>query len=1060
MPELPSGTVTLLFSDIEGSTRLLRALGERYQELLAEHRRLLRAAFAAHGGHEVGTEGDSFFVVFQRAKDAVAAAADAQRALAAYPWPEGAELKVRMGLHTAEPSVAEENYVGLGVHRAARIMAAGHGGQILLTPTTRELLLDDPPPDVDLQDLGEHRLKDFDQPERIYQLVVPDLPNEFPPLKTLEGQPAQATPFDEAELAEAATALAGRWRWRGRGRGLALGGALAAVGIGIGVFLLTGGSGSTLSAVDANALGVIDAKRNAISAQAPVGASPSRVAIGAGAAWVTNFDDQTVSRVSPDIHEVQQTIQVGAGPSGVAVGNGAVWVANNLDGTLSRIDPKTNTVVQTIPVANGTSAVAYAEGSLWAANSGEQTVSRIDPKSGTVKATIPVGTSPTGIAAGGGGVWVTSESSRSVLRIDPQTNAIVQTIYVGSGPTGIAFGDGSVWVANNLDGTVSRIDTTTNSVSATIKVGAGPTGVAVGSTGVWVGNEFSGTLSRIDPRKDAVVRTINLRNRPVGIAVAGKDVWVAVQASGAGHRGGTLRLALGNVPFDSIDPAVATLPGAWFSLIMTGDGLTAFKRASGSEGTQLVPDLATSLPTPTDSGMTYTFEVRRNIRYSTGALVEPADFRHAIERVFTLRSPGVRFYSGILGASACLHNPRRCDLSAGIATDDAARTVSFHLTAPDSEFLDKLALTYASAVPAGTPNREARSHPVPATGPYRIVHYEPGLRIEFARNPRFREWSRAAQPDGYADRIVVQIGGDKEQAVTAIERGKTDLLADAVPVDRIDEVRAQYASQFHAYPVRVTFFVFLNTRVRPFDDVRVRRAISYAIDRRAILQLAHGGPSFARPTCQVLPPTSLGYERYCPYTLDPGAGGAWTAPDLAEARRLIAASHTKGTRVTFWVGSDPVALQIGRAFIPLLERLGYHARVKQVPDRVYRMTVSDPRTKAQMGFAVVNSDYPTASGFFAGLRCDAFRPYAGANLNVAEFCDPSIDALIEQALVLQASDVHAANQLWAKADRKIVDEAPWVPLYNLTVTQLVSKRVGNNQFSPQWATLIDQLWVR
>jgi class 3 adenylate cyclase len=185
MPDLPSGTVTLLFTDIEGSTRLLRVLRERYQDVLAEHRRLLRGAFAEHGGNEIGTEGDSFFVVFRRAKDAVAAAADGQRALAEYPWPEGAVLRVRMGLHTGEPSLAEANYVGLGVHRAARIMAAGHGGQILLSPTTRELVLDDPPPDIGLRDLGEQRLKDFDQPEHIYQLVVPGLPSEFPPLKTL-----------------------------------------------------------------------------------------------------------------------------------------------------------------------------------------------------------------------------------------------------------------------------------------------------------------------------------------------------------------------------------------------------------------------------------------------------------------------------------------------------------------------------------------------------------------------------------------------------------------------------------------------------------------------------------------------------------------------------------------------------------------------------------------------------------------------------------------------------------------------------------------------------------
>src|SRR6266511_976826 len=906
MPELPSGTVTLLFTDVEGSTRLLRTLRDRYQEVLAAHRRLLRGAFAEHGGQEIGTEGDSFFVVFQRAKDAVAAAADGQRALAGHAWPEGAGLRVRMGLHTGEPSVAEANYVGLGVHRAARIMAAGHGGQVLLSPTTRELLIDDPPPDVDLRDLGEQRLKDFDQPEHIYQLVVPGLPSEFPPLKTLDSQPAEPTPFDEAQLAEAAALAAGRWRLRGRRRLLAVAGALAAGGVGLGVFMLVGGSSSALSAVDANSVGVIDAKRNAITSQAPVGASPSRVAIGAGAVWVTNFEDRTVSRVDPDTHEVQQTIQVGSGPTGVAVGNSAVWVANNLDGTLSRIDPETNAGVQ-LPVANGASAVAYGEGSLWVANSGEQTVSRIDPRSGMVKATIAVGASPTGLAVGGGAAWVTSESTRSVLRIDAQTNGGARTLYVGRGPTGIAFGERSVWVANNLDGTVSRIDPRTNAVSATIRVGEGPVGVAVGEGAVWVTNEFSETLSRIDPRKDAVVQTVRLRNRPQGLAVSGNDVWVAVQASGRGHRGGTLRVLLGDVPVDSIDPAIASQTGAQLSLILAYDGLTAFKKASGSEGTQLVPDLATSVPAPTNSGRTYTFEVRSNIHYSSGALVKPADFRYAIERIFKLGSQGVRYYDGIVGAQACLRKPARCDLSAGIATDEAARTVTFHLAAPDSEFLKKLALPYASAVPVGTPIGEAGTHPIPGTGPYRIFRYQPNRRVEYARNPRFREWSRAAQPDGYPDRIVFLIGGNSERSVTAVERGKADLIVEALPADRIDEVKAQYASQLHVNPIPVTFFLFLNTRAPPFDDVRVRRALNYAIDRGAVTRLAPGGPGFAHPTCQVLPPAVLGYRPYCPYTLNPSPSGAWTAPNLAEAKRLVAASHTSGMTITIWVGPNRAA---------------------------------------------------------------------------------------------------------------------------------------------------------
>jgi predicted ATPase/class 3 adenylate cyclase len=194
----PTGTVSFLFTDIESSTRLLRELGDRYRGALDDHRRLLRGAFSDHGGYEVDTQGDAFFVAFARAQDAVAAAAQAQCALAAHGWPEGASLRVRMGIHTCEATPTDEGYVGIGVHRGARVAAAGHGGQVLLSQTTRDLL-EDAPEAVAVLDLGEHRLKDLTQPQRLYQLLGEGLEREFPALKTLEGRPTnlptQPTPL-------------------------------------------------------------------------------------------------------------------------------------------------------------------------------------------------------------------------------------------------------------------------------------------------------------------------------------------------------------------------------------------------------------------------------------------------------------------------------------------------------------------------------------------------------------------------------------------------------------------------------------------------------------------------------------------------------------------------------------------------------------------------------------------------------------------------------------------------------------------------------------------------
>ncbi|MFN2418349.1 MAG: adenylate/guanylate cyclase domain-containing protein [Candidatus Limnocylindria bacterium] len=213
MPELLTGTVTFLFSDIEGSTRLLQSHGKSWSSILARHHELLRTAFATEGGVEVGTEGDSFFVTFSTASGSVAAAVAAQRAIAREPWPDEAHLRVRMGMHTGEARLGTEDYVGLDVHRASRIMSVGHGGQILLSDTTRSLVDEALPDGVELRDLGLHRLKDLDRPERLWQIVVVDLPSEFAPMASLDGVPnnlpTRLTTFlgREREMAEISALL-------------------------------------------------------------------------------------------------------------------------------------------------------------------------------------------------------------------------------------------------------------------------------------------------------------------------------------------------------------------------------------------------------------------------------------------------------------------------------------------------------------------------------------------------------------------------------------------------------------------------------------------------------------------------------------------------------------------------------------------------------------------------------------------------------------------------------------------------------------------------------------
>ena len=509
MSELPTGTVTFLFTDIEGSTKLLHDLGgARYGEVLAEHERILREAFAAHHGWVVDTQGDSFFVAFRRAKDAVASAVDAQRDLAAGNWPAGTEVKVRMGLHTGEPQVGEERYVGLGVHKAARIGAAGHGGQVLLSRTTRELVEDELPQGVTIRDLGERRLKDLERPERLSQLDIDGLPSEFGPLKTLD-----------VELAR---------RRRRMYIGSALIGVLAAA-VAIPVFAFGQGNGGGSANVAPNSVAIIDPASNDVVDVVPnVGGRPGSIAVGQGAVWVANEDEQSLARIDPATHAVDRT-PLELTPTGVAVGAGAVWVAHGLLGSVSRVGA--DGAVETIDDVAGRAvdgSIAVGESAVWFV-SASGVIAKIDPRTNqVVLPTNVAGALPTAVDTGFDAVWVANAGENNVVQINPRTLGVVRPTGVGGNPRGIAVGERAIWVTGDTDDSVSRIDATSGSVS-TIPVCDGPTGIAFGEGAVWVACSGDGTVSRIDPDTAEVVKTIAVGNRPVGIAAGAGRVWVTVQ---------------------------------------------------------------------------------------------------------------------------------------------------------------------------------------------------------------------------------------------------------------------------------------------------------------------------------------------------------------------------------------------------------------------------------------------------------------------------------------------------------------------------------------------------
>jgi peptide/nickel transport system substrate-binding protein len=432
--------------------------------------------------------------------------------------------------------------------------------------------------------------------------------------------------------------------------------------------------------------------------------------------------------------------------------------------------------------------------------------------------------------------------------------------------------------------------------------------------------------------------------------------------------------------------------------------------------------------------------------------VQATDFRRAIERALRIGTYG-SYFTGIVGADRC--SKRKCELSGGIVADDRAGTITFHLRSPDPEFLYKLALPAAAPAPRGTPAGRSLPLGVAGTGPYLIESYEHS-KLVLVRNPQFRQWSAAAQPDGYPDRIVWRFTADLDAQVTAVEHGAADLMF-SPPSSRQQELAIHYAAQVHSFPTLATFSLFLNTRVPPFDSLQARRAVNYAIDRGAVIAAGFEGSV----TCQILPAGMPGYRPYCPYTRDPTSGGPWTGPDLARARSLVASSGTSGDRVVVWTSDRPLPAEIAKLGVAALNRIGYRASVKVIPSADYFTEVNDSRNRAQAGFLGWFQDYPAASEFLGQLLCSSFAPATAENGNQAELCDQRFDRSFGRALSGQVADISAGtSSAWSGVDRLATDLSPWVPIFNPRNVVLVSRRVGNVQSNPQWGLLLDQMWVK
>jgi peptide/nickel transport system substrate-binding protein len=361
-------------------------------------------------------------------------------------------------------------------------------------------------------------------------------------------------------------------------------------------------------------------------------------------------------------------------------------------------------------------------------------------------------------------------------------------------------------------------------------------------------------------------------------------------------------------------------------------------------------------------------------------------------------------------------------------------------------------------LPADTPPKDVGVTPQPGTGAYKLVSYDPKKQLKIVRNPYFKAWNPDAQPVGFVDEVDYDFGLSAEDQVTAVANGQADWMFNPLPADRLSEVGTKYAKQAHISPLTAIYYLPMNTRIPPFNNLKARQAVSLAIDRNALVKI-YGGANLASPTCQVLPPGFAGHEPYCPYTKNPGT--KWTAADMDKARQLVKESGTAGQKVTFFTEDTAVGRQTGLYMQSVLNDLGYEATLKVLSQSVEFTYIQNTKNKVQISYTQWFQDYPAPSNFLNVLfSCASFHEGSDASINIAGLCDKGLDADLAQAMTTGVTDPAAAAKLWAAIDRRVIDLAPVAVMYNPKQLDFVSKRVGNFIFSGEFYFLWNQAWVR
>lgn len=500
-----------------------------------------------------------------------------------------------------------------------------------------------------------------------------------------------------------------------------------------------------------------------------------------------------------------------------------------------------------------------------------------------------------------------------------------------------------------------------------------------------------------------------------------------------GKEGGTLQATYA-VPAE-LDPAVAYTAEALTAMYNTYLPLLTYAHENGEAGTKVVPALAEDLPEISKDGKTYTLILRKGLKYSDGTPVKASDFTASMERMFQLPTPGIQFYTDIVGAEKFLETKRGG--IPGIETDNKTGEIVIHLTQPRGTFTNELGLLYSALLPSDTPAKDQTNNPPPATGPYAIVKSEPD-GWSYERNPH---WAKANGklmpdlPDGHVDKIDITVVRNKATSVNEIERGKSEWMQSTLPADLYNKVKDKYeGTQFRIERPINGYYFWMNTSQPPFDDLEVRQAVNYAVDSAA-LERIYSGSLFAAH--QILPEGMPGHE---PFDLYPH--------DMTKAKELFAQANPADRDITVWTNNESPNDEAGAYYQDVLSKLGFNAKLKTINADVYFQLITNTSTPdLDTGWVNWFADYPQPNDYFQPqLAGESILPLG--NTNLAQFDDPKLNAkiakLAEQQLGPEQEDEYA------ELDREFMEQAPWAPYGSNTVSTFVSSDINLDEviFNP------------